>query len=181
MHMILILKAMLNQWIFFYIPANLSQQKLSPKSDTLHVWNSTLPCRIFNTCTFFSRRWNIVGYSTCCQCRSKIQHNHGVAYSTVICFKVSLKTCTNCWISDAYRHLKGRPSDGMKCRSHGNIVVVFSRKRRILDAYWHLNGWPSDGLKCWSHGNAVGVFLKASNIRRERCWRFIKKRRLTIH
>ena len=103
----------------------LRQQKLSPKSNTLHVWNLTLLCHIFDNCTFFGRRWNTIRYLTCYQCRSKIERNHGVAYSIVIYFKVSLKTCKNPQISDAYRHLKGRPSDGLKCRSHGNIISAF--------------------------------------------------------
>ena len=145
----------------------LRQQKLSPKSNTLHVWNLTLLCRIFNTCTFFGRRWNTIRYLTCYQCRSKIERNHGVAYLTVIYFKVSLKTCKNDWISDTYRHLKRRHSDELKCQSHGKTIEYLT-----LTDTWRADlptGWSVEGM-----AKPSVVFWKELNIRWERCWSFNK-------
>ena len=54
--------------------------------------------------------------------------HHGIAYSTIFSFKVSLKTCINRRKFDTLQHLKGRPFDGQKCRMHDVTIGDFIQK-----------------------------------------------------
>ena len=82
-----------------------SQQKLSPKSYGCHVWNSTMPYRLFDICIFF-HWWKNVGYLMTCQYLSNIRPHHRWMSANFARKKLRLG-CQNSneWVSKSQRHL----------------------------------------------------------------------------
>ena len=123
---------------------------------SMSVKDRTQPwCRIFDSYLFQSVTKNL-------QKRLNIRHILTLEASAFWRAEVS-KSWKSHRISDTYRHLKGRPSNGLKCRRHGKAIGGFLKSieysmRKVLEL--QQKRWLTVGWRCWSFNKTIGTSLE---------------------